>query len=170
MWSSLNRQWNPNFAFCQLFIRPLQVWWRNALGAARSTTSGTERLWTPQQLSMSPEVCSGGWCWPWYLPGLCSMFAPSGGSRQLERSESHYIWLISCGLIWSIYECSNISGSFYHSAISQAVYITSTLPYAVLTIFLIRGLTLKGSVEGVKFLFTPDVSTDLTDINQRLSL
>ena len=44
-------------------------------------------------------------------------------------------------------------------AYSQAVYVTSTLPYVVLTIFLIRGLTLKGSVDGIKFLFTPDVST-----------
>uniref|UniRef100_A0A8C8MHY2 Transporter n=1 Tax=Oncorhynchus tshawytscha TaxID=74940 RepID=A0A8C8MHY2_ONCTS len=40
----------------------------------------------------------------------------------------------------------------------KAVYITSTLPYVVLTIFLIRGLTLKGSLDGVKFLFTPDVN------------
>ncbi|XP_002665492.2 sodium-dependent neutral amino acid transporter B(0)AT1 [Danio rerio] len=40
----------------------------------------------------------------------------------------------------------------------KAVYITSTLPYLVLTIFLIRGLTLKGSVSGIKFLFTPDVN------------
>ncbi|XP_061737458.1 sodium-dependent neutral amino acid transporter B(0)AT1-like [Nerophis ophidion] len=40
----------------------------------------------------------------------------------------------------------------------KAVYITSTLPYLVLTIFLIRGLTLKGSLEGIKFLFTPDVA------------
>ena len=40
----------------------------------------------------------------------------------------------------------------------QAVYVTSTLPYLVLTIFLIRGLTLKGSLDGIKFLFTPDVS------------
>uniref|UniRef100_A0A3P8NN98 Transporter n=1 Tax=Astatotilapia calliptera TaxID=8154 RepID=A0A3P8NN98_ASTCA len=39
----------------------------------------------------------------------------------------------------------------------KAVYITSTLPYFVLTIFLIRGLTLKGSTEGIKYLFTPDV-------------
>ncbi|KAL7381232.1 hypothetical protein ABVT39_002532 [Epinephelus coioides] len=39
----------------------------------------------------------------------------------------------------------------------KAVYITSTLPYLVLTIFLIRGLTLKGSVDGIKFLFTPDL-------------
>nr|XP_057902810.1 sodium-dependent neutral amino acid transporter B(0)AT1-like [Doryrhamphus excisus] len=40
----------------------------------------------------------------------------------------------------------------------KAVYVTSTLPYVVLTIFLIRGLTLKGSLEGIKFLFTPDVN------------
>ncbi|KAL6473351.1 hypothetical protein MHYP_G00169120 [Metynnis hypsauchen] len=40
----------------------------------------------------------------------------------------------------------------------KAVYITSTLPYMVLTIFLIRGLTLKGSVSGIKFLFTPDLT------------
>uniref|UniRef100_A0AAY5L206 Transporter n=1 Tax=Esox lucius TaxID=8010 RepID=A0AAY5L206_ESOLU len=40
----------------------------------------------------------------------------------------------------------------------KAVYITSTLPYLVLTIFLIRGLTLKGSVDGIIFLFTPDVN------------
>lgn len=55
-----------------------------------------------------------------------------------------------------------IFGSFYCSFISQAVYITSTLPYLVLTIFLIRGLTLKGSVDGIKFLFTPDVSTSIS--------
>lgn len=40
----------------------------------------------------------------------------------------------------------------------QAVYITSTLPYVVLTIFLIRGLTLKGATSGIVFLFTPNVS------------
>lgn len=53
----------------------------------------------------------------------------------------------------------DILGLSYHYVISQAVYITSTLPYLVLTIFLVRGLTLKGSVEGIKFLFTPDVRT-----------
>lgn len=40
------------------------------------------------------------------------------------------------------------------------MYITSTLPYVVLTIFLIRGLTLKGATNGIVFLFTPNVSLD----------
>uniref|UniRef100_A0A8C9Y0S4 Transporter n=1 Tax=Sander lucioperca TaxID=283035 RepID=A0A8C9Y0S4_SANLU len=39
----------------------------------------------------------------------------------------------------------------------KAVYVTAILPYIVLAIFLIRGLTLKGALSGIKFLFTPDV-------------
>nr|XP_057904029.1 sodium-dependent neutral amino acid transporter B(0)AT1-like isoform X1 [Doryrhamphus excisus] len=39
----------------------------------------------------------------------------------------------------------------------KAVYITAILPYVVLAIFLIRGLTLKGAFSGIKFLFTPEV-------------
>uniref|UniRef100_A0A8C9XYK8 Transporter n=1 Tax=Sander lucioperca TaxID=283035 RepID=A0A8C9XYK8_SANLU len=40
---------------------------------------------------------------------------------------------------------------------SKAVYVTAILPYIVLAIFLIRGLTLKGALTGLKFLFTPKV-------------
>lgn len=40
----------------------------------------------------------------------------------------------------------------------QAVYVTATFPYLVLTIFLIRGLTLEGATDGLLYLFTPNVS------------
>ncbi|XP_070702332.1 sodium-dependent neutral amino acid transporter B(0)AT1-like isoform X2 [Pempheris klunzingeri] len=40
----------------------------------------------------------------------------------------------------------------------KAVYVTAILPYIVLAIFLIRGLTLKGALSGIKFLFTPQVA------------
>ncbi|XP_054619409.1 sodium-dependent neutral amino acid transporter B(0)AT1-like [Dunckerocampus dactyliophorus] len=40
----------------------------------------------------------------------------------------------------------------------KAAYITAILPYVVLAIFLIRGLTLKGAFSGIKFLFTPEVA------------
>uniref|UniRef100_A0A8C8DUY1 Transporter n=1 Tax=Oryzias sinensis TaxID=183150 RepID=A0A8C8DUY1_9TELE len=40
----------------------------------------------------------------------------------------------------------------------KAVYVTAILPYIVLAIFLIRGLTLKGSFNGIQYLFTPDVN------------
>uniref|UniRef100_A0A8C6WH54 Transporter n=1 Tax=Neogobius melanostomus TaxID=47308 RepID=A0A8C6WH54_9GOBI len=39
----------------------------------------------------------------------------------------------------------------------KVVYVTTILPYIVLAIFLVRGVTLKGALTGVKFLFTPDV-------------
>ncbi|KAK5883918.1 hypothetical protein CesoFtcFv8_020193 [Champsocephalus esox] len=44
------------------------------------------------------------------------------------------------------------------STAGKAVYVTAILPYIVLGIFLIRGLTLKGAMSGLKFLFTPDVN------------
>lgn len=50
--------------------------------------------------------------------------------------------------------------------LSQAVYVTAILPYIVLAIFLIRGLTLKGSLSGVQFLFTPDVCFTLSTLRE----
>nr|XP_014353566.1 PREDICTED: sodium-dependent neutral amino acid transporter B(0)AT1 [Latimeria chalumnae] len=59
---------------------------------------------------------------------------------------------VGLGNVWRFpYLCQSHGGG-------TAVYVTSTLPYVVLTIFLIRGLTLKGSVNGIKYLFTPDIS------------
>ncbi|XP_041665222.1 sodium-dependent neutral amino acid transporter B(0)AT1-like [Cheilinus undulatus] len=50
------------------------------------------------------------------------------------------------------------------STSGKAVYVTAILPYIVLAIFLIRGLTLKGATSGLKHLFTPDVA-ELTKPN-----
>jgi SNF family Na+-dependent transporter len=38
------------------------------------------------------------------------------------------------------------------------VYVTCLLPYLILTILFIRGLTLEGSGKGLADLFTPDWS------------
>uniref|UniRef100_A0A3B4AQ63 Uncharacterized protein n=1 Tax=Periophthalmus magnuspinnatus TaxID=409849 RepID=A0A3B4AQ63_9GOBI len=69
-------------------------------------------------------------------------------------------WWMVCALVaaWTLLYVCTIRGI---ETTGKAVYITSTLPYLVLTIFLIRGLTLKGSVEGIKFLFTPDQVNEL---------
>lgn len=39
----------------------------------------------------------------------------------------------------------------------QVVYFTATFPYVVLIIYLIRGVTLHGAWNGVKYMFTPKV-------------
>ncbi|KAM3596471.1 uncharacterized protein V6R79_015022 [Siganus canaliculatus] len=70
----------------------------------------------------------------------------------------------SGGLHWPIVVCLlaawSVMGLCYVRGIStsgKAVYVTAILPYIVLAIFLIRGLTLKGAMNGLEFLFTPDV-------------
>lgn len=81
-----------------------------------------------------------------------------------------FLLLFSFFLSYSCYETvlylillKYVSGVFF-----QAVYVTSTLPYVVLTIFLIRGLTLKGSVSGIVYLFTPNVSDWILCLSMKL--
>uniref|UniRef100_A0A8C4E9T7 Transporter n=1 Tax=Dicentrarchus labrax TaxID=13489 RepID=A0A8C4E9T7_DICLA len=55
-------------------------------------------------------------------------------------------WIVLCHICaWSVLYICIIRGI---ETTGKAVYVTSTLPYVVLTIFLIRGLTLKGSLDG----------------------
>ncbi|XP_074543409.1 sodium-dependent neutral amino acid transporter B(0)AT1-like [Halichoeres trimaculatus] len=76
-------------------------------------------------------------------------------SEAIEDSGGLQWWIVICLVTaWSVLYICCIRGI---ETTGKAVYITSTLPYVVLTIFLIRGLTLKGSVDGIKFLFTPDL-------------
>ncbi|XP_050992295.1 sodium-dependent neutral amino acid transporter B(0)AT1-like [Labeo rohita] len=85
----------------------------------------------------------------WYRETLNS-------STAIEDSGGLQWWLVLCLLCaWTVLYICCIRGI---ETTGKAVYITSTIPYVVLTIFLIRALTLKGSVNGIKFLFTPDVN------------
>ena len=40
--------------------------------------------------------------------------------------------------------------------IQQVVYVTATAPYVLLTILLIRGVTLDGAMDGLRLFVTPD--------------
>ncbi|XP_047240484.1 sodium-dependent neutral amino acid transporter B(0)AT1-like [Girardinichthys multiradiatus] len=77
-------------------------------------------------------------------------------SEAIEDSGVLQWWMVLALIAaWTVLYVCCIRGI---ETTGKAVYITSTLPYLVLTIFLIRGLTLKGSTEGIKYLFTPDVN------------
>uniref|UniRef100_H2YE60 Transporter n=1 Tax=Ciona savignyi TaxID=51511 RepID=H2YE60_CIOSA len=65
-------------------------------------------------------------------------------------------WVLICLILaWTLIWVTMIKGI---ESSGKAMYVTATFPYLVLFIFLVRGLTLRGSGEGVTFLFTPDVS------------
>lgn len=77
-------------------------------------------------------------------------------STLIEESGGLQWWIVaSLVAAWTVLYVCCIRGI---ETTGKAVYVTSTLPYLVLTIFLVRGLTLKGSVDGIKFLFTPDLN------------
>ncbi|XP_053449452.1 sodium-dependent neutral amino acid transporter B(0)AT1 isoform X3 [Nycticebus coucang] len=77
-------------------------------------------------------------------------------STSISDSGSVQWWMLLClTCAWSVLYVCTIRGI---ETTGKAVYITSTLPYVVLTIFLIRGLTLKGATNGIVFLFTPNVT------------
>jgi SNF family Na+-dependent transporter len=40
----------------------------------------------------------------------------------------------------------------------KVMYITATFPYLVTTIFLFRSATLEGAVDGLIYMFTPDLT------------
>uniref|UniRef100_A0A3B3Q6G4 Transporter n=1 Tax=Paramormyrops kingsleyae TaxID=1676925 RepID=A0A3B3Q6G4_9TELE len=72
---------------------------------------------------------------------------------DIETSGSLQWWLVICmATAWGIVYICFIRGI---ETIGKAVYITATFPYLVLTIFLIRALTLPGATAGLQYLFTP---------------
>ncbi|XP_074542794.1 sodium-dependent neutral amino acid transporter B(0)AT1-like [Halichoeres trimaculatus] len=76
-------------------------------------------------------------------------------SASIEDSGGIHWPMVVCLLAaWTVIGICYIRGI---STSGKAVYVTALLPYVVLAIFLIRGLTLKGAISGLEHLFIPDV-------------
>ncbi|CAN9503799.1 unnamed protein product [Ophioblennius macclurei] len=72
---------------------------------------------------------------------------------DIEISGSLQWWMVIClATAWCLVYICFIRGI---ETIGKAVYVTATFPYLVLTIFLIRALTLPGATDGLTYLFTP---------------
>ncbi|ESN90548.1 hypothetical protein HELRODRAFT_166228 [Helobdella robusta] len=71
------------------------------------------------------------------------------------------VWQLACCLFlaWVIIFLVLIRGI---SSLGKVVYFTSTFPYVLLTVMLVRGVTLHGALKGIKFYVLPDF-TRLTD-------
>ncbi|KAM5234165.1 sodium- and chloride-dependent transporter XTRP3 isoform 1-T2 [Hipposideros larvatus] len=88
--------------------------------------SPTQHFWYRKTLNISPSIQdSGGVQWE---PALCLILA----------------WLV-------VYLCI-LRGT---ESTGKVVYFTASLPYCVLIIYLVRGLTLHGATNGLAYMFTP---------------
>ncbi|KAG7252043.1 hypothetical protein CRUP_009082, partial [Coryphaenoides rupestris] len=66
-------------------------------------------------------------------------------------------WMVVClATAWGLVYICFIRGI---ETIGKAIYVTATFPYLVLTIFLVRALTLPGAMDGLVYLFTPNWET-----------
>lgn len=75
---------------------------------------------------------------------------------DIQTSGSLQWWMVVCiASAWAVVYICFIKGI---ESMGKAVYVTATFPYLVLTIFLIRALTLPGATNGLTYLFSPDWS------------
>uniref|UniRef100_A0A7N6AHN7 Transporter n=1 Tax=Anabas testudineus TaxID=64144 RepID=A0A7N6AHN7_ANATE len=76
---------------------------------------------------------------------------------DIETSGSLQWWMVVClASAWCVVYICFIRGI---ESMGKAVYVTATFPYLVLTIFLVRALTLPGATDGLEYLFSPDWET-----------
>lgn len=76
---------------------------------------------------------------------------------NIQTSGSLEWWLVLClASAWCFVYVGFVRGI---ESIGKAIYATVTFPYLVLTIFLIRALTLPGATDGLVYLFTPNWDT-----------
>lgn len=114
----------------------------------------------------------------WYRQTLntTSTIAESGGLNIKMTLSLLVAWIIVClAVIKGIASSGKVRKTIRHkknlrettsvlyvtpcisSPLSQVMYFSSLFPYVVLFCFLVRGLMLKGSVDGISHMFTPKV-------------
>ncbi|XP_074842082.1 sodium-dependent neutral amino acid transporter B(0)AT3-like isoform X2 [Carettochelys insculpta] len=72
-----------------------------------------------------------------------------------ESGNLQWLLVLCLASCWAIVYICTIRGI---ESTGKAIYVTATFPYLVLTIFLIRGLTLPGATKGLTYLFTPNLN------------
>ncbi|EQB77824.1 sodium- and chloride-dependent taurine transporter [Camelus ferus] len=112
-----------------------------AAGTVRGPASGVD--WLP---GLAPSLCSPGW-------DRRKVLSLSSGINELGALKWELalclllVWLVCFFCIWKGVKSTG-----------KVVYFTATFPFAMLLVLLVRGLTLPGAGEGIKFYLYPDIS------------
>lgn len=92
-----------------------------------------------------------------------------GGDAELSFPGAHgapAVWLqfvMSWGWIWRRGGVvKEMVPTLHASLLPQVMYFSSLFPYVVLVCFLVRGLLLRGAVDGIMHMFTPKVRAQRT--------
>lgn len=97
-----------------------------------------------------------GWilCFLVLLKGIQSLGKVHIESSAFLKSQRNYA--TSFGIDSSDFNL--VCPKIRHIALFQIVYFTSTMPYILLTLLLIRGVTLPGAADGIKYYLLPNWS------------
>ena len=83
-------------------------------------------------------------------------------SKSIAKPGGLVGWMVLCMFV--AYVCCYFSAWKGLRSIGRIVWVTCLLPYVILTILLVKGLTLEGCGKGLKYLFIPDWNA-LGDVN-----
>ncbi|MDI6840257.1 MAG: sodium-dependent transporter [bacterium] len=107
-----------------------------------------------------------GWCWNYFVYSfklswgkatedffMNKFLSASNGPLNLGSVKPYIMLGVLMTWIWTI-------GSIWRGVktVGKVVYVTVVLPWLILFVFVIRGLTLPGAIEGLRYYLTPDFS------------
>nr|KAF7439603.1 hypothetical protein H0235_001994 [Vespula pensylvanica] len=137
-WRNCGNSWNTNYCITPI-DRLKAVCWPDEEDTICATSIGNlshtllndpvKEFWERRTLQISSGVDNVGGI-RWELAGTLAV-----------------VWIMCYFCIWKGVKWTG-----------KVVYFTSLFPYALLTVLLIRGLTLPGATEGLKYYFTPNLS------------
>ncbi|WAR07981.1 S6A11-like protein [Mya arenaria] len=159
-WATCGQPWNTDLcidASTNLTEKKLQLA-SNISAKFKFSTSATEfwDLTDPIGIVLAVEATEVKFAFSIYSFGLFrrnNVLAKSHGIDDLGSVQLHLLGCLALG--WLVVYLCLWKGV---KSLGKVVYVTATLPYVLLTVLLIRGVTLDGAVDGIKHYIYPDLS------------